>query len=159
MNKKVFLVVLLLLLVVSPVYSWTIEGFLFATGELISDAPSALHKYKCNVFLNIPKDCSVYLEDKTSGAMTDEEIGKILNQPDANSPLNDVNTLDIRSENATDRLIAMYDLFSTFFVLMFQLIVAFFYFLEVYLVLWFLFVGLPKLLNMFLTFIMRVKGL
>ena len=127
-----------------------------SSGELMSDSFGS--RWMCNVFLNIPKICSVYIESKSSGAVDGEDIGALLNVPSANAELNEAKVIQLRTDNAQDRLIALYDLFGVLFILMFQLLISFFTFLEIYLVLWVLFVGIPKLLNLFLKFIVDSRG-
>lgn len=125
------------------------------SGELVSDA--TINKEICNQFSNEPSFCLIELESKSSDSVEQEEIDSLLNMPLANKELSEAEIIGLRSDNATDRLIALYELFSSFWVILFQLVSALFVFLEVYIVLWVLFVGIPKFLNYIIELVLKAK--
>jgi len=145
------IIVLLLLLSLPLAYAFDTSDL--NTGELVSD--SSYNADVCNNLNNIPSFCKINLEGKTTGSVSIDDIDSLLNMPNANKELSEAEIIQLRSDNSADRLIALYDLFGAFWRLLFELVTSLFIFLEVYLVLWVLFVGIPKVLNYFISIILR----
>lgn len=151
MNKAYLL---LLLLVLLPfVFADTSD---LSSGELVADSGGSLAL--CSNFDNIPAFCKTSLDSKTSGAVVQDDVDSLLNMPSANAELSDAEIVEKKADIATDRLIALYDLFGAFWSLLFLLVQALFEFFQVYLVLWVLFVGIPKLLNYLISVIVKSRG-
>lgn len=126
-----------------------VSGVSASTGENVFDAWSNAGSLQdfCSVNGGSWFDCWVRGVGVESGVIDESIINNMKSASERTEPLTDVILLNKRLDNSRDRFISLLELFGHFFFLTFIMIGSFVIFLELYIILWLFFVGVPKVLN------------
>ena len=144
MNKLLLLVLVLIVVPSSLALESSSGGE--GSGEGWFEKPAIeLRQGLCQYF---PVYCGADLIGSQSYGLDEDLVNRYSFGAEANLPLSEQEILKKRIESAKERTTVMYGLLSSFWTLTLILITALFIFIEVYLVLWGLFILVPKLLTM-----------
>lgn len=119
------------------------------SGEAFFDSLSdSTARGMCEVF---GFQCDTVLSESRSYGADQDIIDRYEAGTEANEPLSEQRILENRIDNARDRTTQLYSLIGSFWTLLLVLLEALFIFIQVYLVLWGIFILIPKML----TFIIK----
>lgn len=145
MNKTIIFLVLALLVI--P-YSFALESSSGGEGSGEGWFEKQNRVLKENLCVNYPSYCSAEIIETGSYGADAELIERYSFGAEANLPLSEQEILKKRIDSARERTTVMFSLLSSFWTLTLILLNALFIFIEVYLVLWGLFILIPKLLTL-----------